>query len=155
MSRYSAHQPRSEKLEIMNALRGPASTNYGPKRWPQKNQLNNAKKPCDEAEFDVACKGSAVVISELFVVCWRIIEASCLCRFEADLLRRGLHRWPRLPFMDELLLAASGVEVDKITGEQNTASALTRGGLVVDGRPRFIRDRPRSRGTGGRATNCC
>ena len=68
------------------------------------------------------------------------MEASCLCLLEADLLRRGLHRWPRLPFMDELLLAASGVEVDKITGEQNTAVGtsldvvgLTRGGCL-DGR---------------------
>ena len=69
------------------------------------------------------------------------MEASCLCLLEADLLRRGLHRWPRLPFMDELLLAASGVEVDKITGEQNTAAGtsldvvvgLTRGGCL-DGR---------------------
>ena len=81
-----------------------------------------------------------------------IKEASCLCLIEADLLRLGLHRLPRLPFTDELLLfAVSGVDVDKMTGEQNTAS-LTRG---LGGRLRLNRVRPLSRGTGGNATNCC
>ena len=57
--------------------------------------------------------------------------------------------------MDELLLLASGVEVDKITGEQNTASLLLTRGFGGPRGPRLcIRDRPRSRGTGGNATNC-